>query len=79
MIARFGSLTMAQGLALLTRLVTDDGFRARFEQAPIAVLQEIGVPMASIAALREACITPRQLTDKHEPLHARQRLEADID
>jgi len=76
---QLGSISKAQGLALLTRLVTDDAFRARFERAPIAALSEIGVPMAQIVMLRDACITPRTLAAQDVLLATRQRLITDVD
>jgi len=74
-----GSLSKEQGLALLTRLVTDDAFRTLFEQRPISALLEIGVPMALIATLRDTCITPRKLAEEDTLLATRHRLATDMD
>lgn len=73
------ALTKDQGLALLTKLATDDGYRARFESKPAQALAEIGVPPALIVGLPSPCLIPRTLASKQEMAAARQRLAGDID
>ena len=78
-IAEPQSLTIAQGLALLTRLIEDDAFRARFESAPAASFAEIGVCPETIAGLKAACLAPRKLAPSAVLESARQRLADDLD
>ena len=73
------ALTKEQGLALLTKLATDDGFRARFEQKPAHALSEIGIPAQQIVALPAACLCSRKLASKQDMDAAKQRLAADLD
>jgi putative modified peptide len=74
-----GSLSKAQGLQLLTRLVQDDGFRARFESAPAAAFAEIGISEAQMSSLKEACLQPRSLAPRHVLEVSLQWLAADVD
>ena len=74
-----GILTKAQGLALLTRLIEDDAFRTRFEQAPATAFAEIGVSPETIANMKEACLTARRLAPAEVLRASRERLAADLD
>ena len=56
-----GRLTKEQGIKLLTRLVSDEAFRQRFESAPANALLEIGVTQETIETLASRCFLPRQL------------------
>lgn len=76
---QLGRLSKAQGMLLLTRLIEDQAFRARFERAPGAALQELGVPALQIGTLRTACLMPRTLASGAELARARQRLKEDLD
>ena len=73
------ALTKEQGLALLTKLATDDGFRARFEQKPAHALSEIGIPAQQIVELPAACLCSRKLASKDDMEVSRKRLAADVD
>ena len=73
------SLTKDQGLALLTKLATDAGFRARFESKPAHTLSEIGIPAQQIVELPAACLCPRKLASMDEMEASRKRLAADLD
>lgn len=74
-----GGLTKAQGLALLARLVRDEGFRGTFEQGPSSALLELGIPAEQIATLRPACLTRRRLAPAAELEVARRKLETDLE
>jgi putative modified peptide len=74
-----GSLTKAQGLALLARLVRDEGFRGKFEQRPSSALLELGIPAEQIATLRPACLAQRRLAPAAELEVARRKLELDLE
>ena len=49
-------LTNEQSLRVLTELLTNAGFRQRYEEKPAAALLEIGIPAATIANLPAACL-----------------------
>ena len=77
--ARSASLSKAQGLELLTRLIGDGAFRARFEAAPAQAFAEIGVTAEQMSRMKESCLTARVLAPAHVLESARQRLQTDID
>ena len=60
------ALTKQQGLALLSKLASDDGYRARFEQKPAHALSELGIPAQTIVELPAACLCPRKLASKQD-------------
>jgi putative modified peptide len=68
-------LTNEQGLMVLTELITNPGFRQRYEDKPAAALLEIGIPAATIANLPAACLAPHQIDVKRIDA-ARKQLEA---
>ncbi|MBN8482762.1 MAG: NHLP-related RiPP peptide [Xanthomonadales bacterium] len=57
-------LPKAQELDVLSRLSTDDGYRARFENDPVSALKEAGVGDADIARIDPANLKPGKLADK---------------
>ena len=57
------ALTKDQGIALLTRLASDEGFRGRYEKSPGAALAEI-VPPATLAQVSAESLKPVKLADK---------------
>ena len=57
-------LTNEQGLKVLTELITNPGFRQRYEDKPAAALLEIGIPAATIANLPAACLAPHAIDAK---------------
>lgn len=57
-------LSHEHSLALLHKLATDDGYRARYEHSPTAALTELGVPQETIAGLKASCTKPTVLADK---------------
>jgi len=63
----------------LTRLIEDEAFRARFEQAPAAAFVEIGVSPHTIANMKETCLTARRLASAEVLRASRERLAADVD
>lgn len=73
------ALTKEQGLALLSKLATDDKFRARFETKPAHALFELGVPADVIVQLPAKCLCERTLASKQEMEEARKRLAAEQD
>jgi putative modified peptide len=73
------TLTKEQGLALLTKLATDDAFRGHFEQKPAHALHDLGVPGDVIARLPARCLCPRKLAPKAEMDEARKKLSGDVD
>jgi len=68
-------LTIEQGLMVLTELITNPGFRQRYEDKPAAALLEIGIPAATIANLPAACLAPHKVDAKLLD-GARKQLEA---
>jgi putative modified peptide len=50
------ALTNEQALQVLTELLTNPGFRQRYEDKPAAALLEIGIPAVTIANLPAACL-----------------------
>lgn len=72
------ALTKEQGLALLTKLASDDAFRSRFEEKPAHALSEL-IPHQTIVELPARCLCPRKLGAKAEMEEARKRLAADLD
>lgn len=68
-------LSHEHSLALLHKLATDDGYRARYEQNPAAALTEIGVPQETIAGLKASCTKPTVLADKAHFAGAHQTLQ----
>jgi putative modified peptide len=77
--AKAGTLSKVQGMALLSRLVNDEQFRARFEQAPAAAFAEIGIPAEQISTLKDICLAPRSLASRQVLEASRQRLAAEVD
>jgi putative modified peptide len=77
--ATHGTLTKAQGITLLSKLVDDSAFKMRFEQAPAQALAEIGIPAEQIATLRVACVIPRMLASVDTLKATLRRLTDDID
>jgi putative modified peptide len=73
------ALTKEQGLALLTKLATDDAFRAHYEHKPAHALFDLGVPADVIARLPGRCLCQRKLGSKQAMQEARTRLAADTD
>lgn len=69
-------LSHEHSLALLYKLATDDGFRARYEQSPTAALTELGVPQETIAGLKASCTKPTVLANKSHFAEAHERLTA---
>jgi hypothetical protein len=57
-------LTNEQGIMVLTELITNPGFRQRYEDKPAAALLEIGIPAATIANLPAACLVPHEVNVK---------------
>lgn len=68
------SLSREHSLALLQKLATDDGYRARFEQKPAAALAELGVPHDTIVNLKASCLASNQLADKSQFAEAHSEL-----
>ena len=58
------ALTNEQIAQILVELLTNAGFRARYEDKPAAALLEIGVPAATIANLPAACLLPQRIDTK---------------
>lgn len=75
----YGTLTKAQGIALLSKLVEDSAYKTRFEHAPALALAEIGIPASQIATLRIACVIPRILASVETLKTTLRRLTDDID
>ena len=73
------NLTREHGLALLTKLASDDAFRAHFEQKPAEALMHLGVPPELICALPPRCLCPRKAAPKEDMEHSRQQLAGNID
>jgi putative modified peptide len=49
-------LTNEQAMKVLTELLTNPGFRQRYEEKPAAALLEIGIPATTIANLPASCL-----------------------
>jgi len=54
-------LTNEQSLRVLTELLTNPGFRQRYEEKPAAALLEIGIPAVTIANLPAACLVAHRI------------------
>jgi len=57
-------LTNEQSLRVLTELLTNPGFRQRYEEKPAAALLEIGIPAVTIANLPAACLVAARIDVK---------------
>lgn len=57
-------LPKQQELQVLSKLSSDDAFRARFEQDPTAALKEAGVDDATLKQFDPATLQPGTLADK---------------
>ena len=73
------ALTKEQGLALLSKLATDDKFRARFEAKPAHALFELGIPADVIVQLPAKCLCERKIASKQEMETSKERLASDLD
>ncbi len=58
------TLTQAQAIDLLTRLATNDDFRARFAVKPAKALLDIGLTAEEIIDLDPCCLKPVALLGK---------------
>ncbi len=58
------TLTQAQAIDLLTRLATNDDFRARFAAKPAKALLDIGLTALEIIDLDPCCLKPVTLLGK---------------
>jgi putative modified peptide len=57
-------LPKQQELQVLSKLSSDDDYRARFEQDPVAALKEAGVDDATLKQFDPATLQPGKLADK---------------
>ncbi len=73
------ALTKEQGLALLTKLASDDAFRKSFEEKPAEALFRMGIPAELIVCLPESCLCRRKLASKEEMEEAKRQLAANLD
>lgn len=69
-------LSHEHSLALLHKLATDDGYRARYEQNPAAALAEVGIPGDTIIAFSAKCETKGTLASKEAFATAYRQLAA---
>ena len=67
-------VTRAQMLSLLSKLATDDTYRAQFAANPAQMLEKEGVPAAQVKALVEEYMRPGKLADKNLFHETHQRL-----
>ena len=58
---RYPYMNNEQALQVLTELLTNPGFRQRYEEKPAAALLEIGIPAATIANLAAACLVAHRI------------------
>lgn len=58
------SLPQEIGLALVTRLAEDDGFRTHFQNDPRAALRSLDVPESVLDELAAECFESRPLADR---------------
>ena len=70
------ALTNEQIAQILSELLTNPGFRARYEDKPAAALLEIGVPAATIANLPAACLLPQKNIDNKKLAAAQKQVAA---
>lgn len=74
------SLPKDQGMSLLRKLATDDGFRTRFEADPRSAMLEVGISPETISELKASCCDSKKIADKtaFEKLLAEMESEATI-
>lgn len=58
------SLPTEQGVALITRLATDDGFRDRFQNDPVSAMAEVGIDPGVCASLKQSCCEAGEVAPK---------------
>jgi putative modified peptide len=68
------TLSKDEGIALLRKLSTDDGFRELFENKPAKALHEAGIQSDTIVNLRAACLCPGKLASKEELAQVLERM-----
>lgn len=58
------SLPTEQGVALIKRLATDDGFRDRYQKDPVSAMAEVGIDPGVCKSLQQSCCTAREIASK---------------
>lgn len=58
------SLPTEQGVALIKRLASDDGFRDRFQADPVSAMAEVGIDPGVCKSLDQSCCAPRDIASK---------------
>jgi len=70
------SLPTEQGVALIKRLASDDGFRDRFQADPVSAMAEVGIDTVVCKSLKRSCCEAR---DELAPKEDYAALLEDID
>ena len=70
-----GKLTREETITLLTKLSTDDAFRAQFEKDPAGALQGIGIGEGDLAALPASALAAQPLPPKEQFQQASEQIK----